>query len=46
MGQHIATTTVIRNSDWIVAHEGGASHVYRTGDVAFTGDTLTQVGGP
>jgi 5-methylthioadenosine/S-adenosylhomocysteine deaminase len=46
MGQHIATTTVIRNSDWIVAHEGGAGHVYRTGDVAFTGDTLTQVGGP
>ena len=46
MGQHIATTTVIRNSDWIVAHEGGVGHVYRTGDVAFTGDALTHVGGP
>ena len=38
-------TTVIRNSDWIVAHEGGG-HRYAAGDVAFTGDALTHVGGP
>ena len=37
-------TTVIRNSDWIVAYEGGG-HRYATGDVAFTGDALTHVGG-
>ena len=37
-------TTVIRNVDWIVAHEGGG-HAYATGDVAFAGDALTHVGG-
>jgi len=38
-------TTVIRNVDWIVAHEGGAGHIYASGDVAFSGDALTHVGG-
>src|SRR5204863_4857852 len=37
-------TTVIRNTDWIVAHEGGG-HIYARGDVAFTGNALTHVGG-
>jgi 5-methylthioadenosine/S-adenosylhomocysteine deaminase len=37
-------TTVIRNIDWIVAHEGGG-HVYARGDVAFAGNALTHVGG-
>lgn len=38
------TTTVIRNADWIVAHDG-ARHVYTSGDVAFSGGALTHVGG-
>jgi cytosine/adenosine deaminase-related metal-dependent hydrolase len=41
-GQQVRT--VIRNSDWIVAHDGGGDR-YATGDVAFTGDVLTHVGG-
>ena len=38
------STTVIRNADWIVAHDG-AGHVYAAGDVAWTGDRLVHVGG-
>jgi cytosine/adenosine deaminase-related metal-dependent hydrolase len=39
--------TVIRNADWIIAHdEASEAHVYlKGGDVAFEGGTLTQVGG-
>ena len=40
-------TTVIRNSDWIVAYDRSTGgHFYATGDVAFAGDALTHVGGP
>jgi len=38
--------TVIRDADWIVAFDRAAnSHVYASGDVAFEGDRLLQVGG-
>jgi cytosine/adenosine deaminase-related metal-dependent hydrolase len=38
--------TVIRNADWIVAFDRAANtHVYASGDVAFEGDRLLQVGG-
>jgi 5-methylthioadenosine/S-adenosylhomocysteine deaminase len=40
------STTVIRNIDWLVAYDGSAGgHTYATGDVAFSGDALTHVGG-
>src|SRR5215468_5420314 len=40
------TATVIRNADWIVAYDrSSGSHVYAAGDVAFSGDALTHVGG-
>src|SRR5438105_4505029 len=40
------TTTVIRNSDWIVGYDASAGgHAYATGDVAFTDNKLTHVGG-
>ena len=38
------TTTVIRNSDWIVGYDAGG-HRYLSGDVAFTDNKLTHVGG-
>jgi cytosine/adenosine deaminase-related metal-dependent hydrolase len=39
-------STVIRNADWIVAFDRAANaHVYASGDVAFEGDRLLQVGG-
>src|SRR5437763_9602497 len=38
-------TTVIRNIDWLVAFEGDG-HKYTSGDLAFSGDALTHVGGP
>lgn len=39
--------TVIRNADWVVAYDAASGHhVYLRGaDVAFSGDTLLQVGG-
>ncbi len=37
-------TTVIRDADWIVAHDG-AGHAYASGDVAWTGNRLVHVGG-
>ncbi|HTO84171.1 MAG TPA: amidohydrolase family protein [Methylomirabilota bacterium] len=38
--------TVIRDADWIVAFDRAAnSHVYASGDVAFEGDRLLQIGG-
>src|SRR5882672_1381715 len=39
------STTVIRNIEWLVAYDGGG-HKYTTGDIAFSGDALTHVGGP
>ncbi|HMK78821.1 MAG TPA: amidohydrolase family protein [Xanthobacteraceae bacterium] len=40
------TTTVIRNSDWIVAFDAGSrGHRYVSGDVAFANDKLIHVGG-
>ena len=41
-----ATTTLIRNLDWIVAwDEGTGGHVYlRDADLAFTGDRIVHVG--
>ena len=39
-------STVIRNADWIVAFDRVSnSHIYTSGDVAFHGDRLVQVGG-
>src|SRR5215831_3556447 len=38
--------TVIRDADWIVAFDRAANtHAYASGDVAFEGDRLLQVGG-
>jgi 5-methylthioadenosine/S-adenosylhomocysteine deaminase len=40
------STIVIRNSDWIVAFDRtSGDHRYTSGDVAFSGDKLTHVGG-
>ena len=40
------TTTVIKNADWVIAWDAGASrHVYKRGiDVAFTDDRIVHVG--
>jgi cytosine/adenosine deaminase-related metal-dependent hydrolase len=40
----MSQTTVIRNADWVIAHDG-ASHAYAGGDVAWKGDRLIHVGG-
>lgn len=37
-------TTLVRDADWIVAHDG-AAHRYASGDVAWTDDRLVHVGG-